>query len=288
MALYGLYYKEKSERVYKLETFVPDEPIDKLEASSPVLARVNFVRKLKLSFKEFQNSYSVKKLASLDSLDIKQRESFELVAAIEDASVFPVYEKRSKIRQEEAVARNTETDIEKVNSNLPESYRNASSNLNSDNAFDVLQCKGCVQYSGGYCNLFAAPVNPVYVCNSFVRNNVKRIFPDTTSLEVQPTPNAAPSREDLLEENRLKNRSTTKDKFRTEEENRKRAQEKTNPFSPSTKFGPRKRIGLGPAPLRVDTQNTEQVGTQANTSVDVVPISTTSNPNTNNGGQSSY
>ena len=54
MALYGLYYKEKSERVFKRTSIVPDEPVDRLEAGNPVVARVNFIRKLKISFKQFQ------------------------------------------------------------------------------------------------------------------------------------------------------------------------------------------------------------------------------------------
>ena len=106
MALYGLYFKEKSERVFKRSNIVPDEPEDRIEANNPVVARINFIRKLKLSFKEFQQLYSVKKIASLDSLDIKQRENILLAAAIEEATVVATYEDRSKIRTKEAVDRN--------------------------------------------------------------------------------------------------------------------------------------------------------------------------------------
>ena len=74
MALYGLYYKEKSERVFKLSNIVPDDPVDRVEANSPVVARINFIRKLKTTFKQFQKLYSVRKIATLDSLDIKQKD----------------------------------------------------------------------------------------------------------------------------------------------------------------------------------------------------------------------
>ena len=74
MALYGLYYKEKSERVFKLSNIVPDDPVDRVEANSPVVARINFIRKLKTTFKQFQQLYSVRKIATLDSLDIKQKD----------------------------------------------------------------------------------------------------------------------------------------------------------------------------------------------------------------------
>ena len=57
MALYGLYFKEKSERVFKVSNIVPDDPEDRVEANSPVIARINFIRKLKLSFKQFQKLY---------------------------------------------------------------------------------------------------------------------------------------------------------------------------------------------------------------------------------------
>ena len=114
MALYGLYYKEKSERVFKRTSIVPDEPVDRLEAGNPVVARVNFIRKLKISFKQFQKLYSVRKIASLDSLDIKQKDNVLLAAAIEDATVVASYEDRSKIRTEEARRRSKGTATQMV------------------------------------------------------------------------------------------------------------------------------------------------------------------------------
>ena len=105
MALYGLYFKEKSERVYKSDSFIPDEPTDKVEATSPVVARLNFVRKLRIPFKTFQSKYSVRKIATLDSLDINQQEELLYQAAIEESTVVAPYEDRSKIKFEEALER---------------------------------------------------------------------------------------------------------------------------------------------------------------------------------------
>ena len=114
MALYGLYFKEKSERVFKVSNIVPDDPEDRVEANSPVIARINFIRKLKLSFKQFQKLYSVRKIATLDSLDIKQKDNILLAAAIEEATVVAPYEDRSKIRTEEARKRNQGTATQMV------------------------------------------------------------------------------------------------------------------------------------------------------------------------------
>ena len=118
MALYGLYYKEKSVRVFKLSNIVPDDPVDRVEANSPVVARINFIRKLKTTFKQFQQLYSVRKIATLDSLDIKQKDNVLLAAAIEDATVVQAYEDRSKIRTEEARRRSRGTATELVVKNF--------------------------------------------------------------------------------------------------------------------------------------------------------------------------
>lgn len=280
MALYGLYHKEKSERVYKLNNYVPDEPIDKIEATNPVVARVNFVRKLKLKFKEFQKLYSVRKLASLDSLDIKQQENLLLAAAVEESTVVAPYEKRSEIRSEQALKRNTGTASQIIKTNLPESYRPAGADQN--------QCKGCVQYAAGHCTLFNASVNPVSVCNSFVKNNIKRIIPGSTTLEVTPTSPEQDERTQQLEETRAKNRNPLKDKFRTNEEANKRVTEKKNPFSKGRKYGPKKRIELEQAPSLTDTQlikekdNSQQIDTDNPSAVSL------GSSNTSSGGGSSY
>lgn len=242
MALYGLYFKEKSERVYKSDSFIPDEPTDKVEATSPVAARLNFVRKLKIPFKTFQTKYSVRKIASLDSLDINQQEELLFQAAVEESTVVPPYEDRSKVKFEEALERNAGPASQRVKNNLPLNYRPAITKQGASDPTDVYQCKGCVQYQAGKCRLFQAVVNPVYVCNSFGKAIAKRVPVDKTIVEIAPQPVSSISPDDSLEEKRRSNRSITAKKFRTEADSRKRATEKQEAVSSERKYGPKKRI----------------------------------------------
>jgi len=225
MALYGLYFKEKSERVFKRSNIVPDDPEDRIEANSPVVARLNFIRKLKLTFQQFQELYSVRKIASLDSLDIKQKENILLTAAIEEATVVAPYEDRRKIRTEEAVNRNkgiaTQLVVKDFNPHMmydPETSEGIMVKTYEDH----------IKYNElGYTH-----DKPV----------VKRIPEETTTITLTPESDEELSRNEELERKRVANRSSNKDKFRTKEDQRKRVEEKKNAFSEETKFGPKKRI----------------------------------------------
>ena len=240
MALYGLYFKDKSERVYKSDSFVPDEPSDKIEASSPIAARLNFVRKLKIPFKLFQSKYSVRKIATLDSLDINTREQLLNAAAIEETSAIPSYVERSEIKKDIATSRDRGTASSRVLNKLPLSYRPAYEESTVYDTNEVNQCKICIQYQAGNCRLFNAVVNPVYVCNSFGKSVAKRVPVDSSVKEVISTP-AELTAEDIKEQKRLAKRSPITDRFLTNEDKIKRAEEKTNPFSKGRKFGPRRR-----------------------------------------------
>ena len=240
MALYGLYFKEKSERVYKSDSFVPDEPSDKIEASSPIAARLNFVRKLKIPFKLFQSKYSVRKIATLDSLDINTREELLNAAAIEEASAIPSYVKRSEIKKDAASSRARGAASSRVANKLPLSYRPAYEEETVYDTNEVNQCKICIQYQAGHCRLFNAVVNPVYVCNSFGKSVAKRVPVDSSVKEVITTPTEVTA-EDIKEQKRLVKRNPTANRFFTKEDKIKRAEEKTNPFTKDRKFGPRRK-----------------------------------------------
>ncbi len=241
MALYGLYFKEKSERVFKRTNIVPDDPEDRIEANSPVVARLNFIRKLKLPFKQFQKLYSVRKIASLDSLDIKQKDNILLAAAIEEATVVASYEDRRKIRTEEAVNRNkglaTQLVVKDFNPHMmydPETSEGIMVKTYEDH----------VKYNElGYTH-----DKPV----------IKRIPEETTTVNLTPISDEKLSRDQELERKRIANRSPNKDKFRTKEDQRKRAEEKKNAFSKDTKFGPRKRIKSTTRTIRPDKQEGQQ------------------------------
>ena len=241
MALYGLYFKEKSERVFKRTNIVPDDPEDRIEANSPVVARLNFIRKLKLPFKQFQKLYSVRKIASLDSLDIKQKDNILLAAAIEEATVVASYEDRRKIRTEEAVNRNkglaTQLVVKDFNPHMmydPETSEGIMVKTYEDH----------VKYNElGYTH-----DKPV----------IKRITEETTTVNLTPISDEKLSRDQELERKRIANRSPNKDKFRTKEDQRKRAEEKKNAFSKDTKFGPRKRIKSTTRTIRPDKQEGQQ------------------------------
>lgn len=225
MALYGLYYKEKSERVFKRTNIVPDDPIDRLEAGNPVVARVNFIRKLKTSFKEFQKLYSVRKIASLDSLDIKQKDNVLLAAAIEDATVVASYEDRSKIRTVEARRRTKGTATQMV---VKDFNPHMMYDPETSNGIMVNTYEDHLRYNElGYTH-----DKPV----------VKRIPDETTSVTITPKTDEEISRNEELEEKRARNRDKNRDKFRTKEEQRKRVEEKKNAFTEGTRFGPKKRI----------------------------------------------
>ena len=239
MALYGLYFKDKSERVYKSDSFVPDEPTDKIEASSPIAARLNFVRKLKIPFKTFQNRYSVRKIASLDSLDINTREQILNAAAFEDLAAVPSYVERSELKNEQASSRDKGVASTRVLDKLPLSYRPAYGDDTVYDTNEVNQCKICIQYQAGNCRLFNAVVNPVYVCNSFGKSVAKRVPVDNPIIEVNPTP-AELTNEDIKEQKRLAKRNPITDRFLTQEDKIKRAEGKSNPFIKGRKFGPRR------------------------------------------------
>ena len=237
MALYGLYYKEKSERVFKRTSIVPDEPVDRLEAGNPVVARVNFIRKLKISFKQFQKLYSVRKIASLDSLDIKQKDNVLLAAAIEDATVVASYEDRSKIRTEEARRRSKGTATQMV---VKDIKHHMMYDPETSNGIMVNSYEDHLRYNElGYTH-----DKPV----------VKRIPNETTTVTITPKSEEEISRNEELEEKRARNRDKNRDKFRTKEEQRKRVEEKKNAFSKETKFGPKKRINSTTISVRPDRQ----------------------------------
>ncbi len=273
MALYGLYNKEVSKRVFKRTNIVPDDPMDRIEAGNPVVARVNFVRKLKLSFKEFQKLYSVRKIASLDSLDIKQKENILLAAAVEEASVIATYEDRSKIKTEEATRRSGGSASVLVNRDFkahymydPETGNGVKVNTFEDHNY--------------YTELGYTHDKPV----------VKRIPEESTTVTLIPKSEEDLSLKAELEQKRLNNRDSKIDKFRTKEEQRKRVDQKKNPFSTGTKFGPKKRIN---APVfEVDTNTEEVVTTKDNTEIvnTQAPIedsSTVSYTSSGGGGSSS-
>lgn len=291
MALYGLYFKEKSERVYKSDSFIPDEPTDKVEATSPVVARLNFVRKLRIPFKTFQSKYSVRKIATLDSLDINQQEELLYQAAIEESTVVAPYEDRSKIKFEEALERSRGSASDRIKNKLPLNYRPALSSEGASDPNDVYQCKGCIQYQAGQCRLFQAVVNPVYVCNSFGKAIAKRVAVDKTTVEIAPQPNSTISPDDILEEKRRSNRSTTSKKFRTKANRRKRLTgfKNTSKRKRKSKFGPKKRINppvFDTKPntnIELDQTNVVDTATQV-TTVREGTIST----GTSSGGGSSY
>jgi len=225
MALYGLYFKEKSERVFKVSNIVPDDPEDRVEANSPVIARINFIRKLKLSFKQFQKLYSVRKIATLDSLDIKQKDNILLAAAIEEATVVAPYEDRSKIRTEEARKRNQGTATQMV-------VKDFNPHMMYDPETGVGIMTRTFEDHVKYSELGYTHDKPV----------VKRIPNETTTVTITPKTDEEISRDQELEEKRIKNRDQNRDKFRTKEEQRKRVEEKKNAFSEGTRFGPRKKI----------------------------------------------
>lgn len=225
MVLYGLYYKETSERVFKLDNIVADDPVDKIEAANPIVARINFVRKLKIAFKEFQKLYSVKRIANLDSLDIKQRENILLAAALEEGTVIAPYEDRSKIRTQEAIKRNQGLATEIVN-------RDFNPHMMYDPKTEI----------GTMANSYEEHLRLTALGYTHDKPVVKRITKESITLEVTPQQTSDPTREDLLEEKRSSKRNINNTRYRTEEDNRKRVEEKTNPFSSKAKFGPRKKI----------------------------------------------
>lgn len=253
MALYGLYYREKSERVFKLTNIVPDDPVDRVEANNPVVARINFIRKLKTSFKQFQQLYSVRKIATLDSLDIKQKDNVLLAAALEEATIVESYEDRSKIRTEEARRRSKGTATELVTKNFkPHTMYDPE----TSNGILVNTYEDHIRYSElGYTHN-----KPV----------IKRIPDETTTVTTTPKTNEEISREEELEEKRVKNRDKNRDKFRTKEEHRKRVEEKKNAFSDGTKFGPKKRIN---STTSIVKPNKEEEAEEINT-VEEVPTET--------------
>ena len=227
MALYGLYFKEKSERVFKRSNIVPDEPEDRIEANNPVVARINFIRKLKLSFKEFQQLYSVKKIASLDSLDIKQRENILLAAAIEEATVVATYEDRSKIRTKEAVDRNKGLATQLVVKDFKPHMM-----------YDPETSEGIMVRS------YEEHLKLNELGYTHDKPVVKRIPEEVTTVTLTPKTAEELTRDEELEQKRIKNRDKNVDKFRTAEELRKRVEEKKNAFSEGTRFGPKKRINV--------------------------------------------
>lgn len=227
MALYGLYFKEKSERVFKRSNIVPDEPEDRIEANNPVVARISFIRKLKLSFKEFQQLYSVKKIASLDSLDIKQRENILLAAAIEEATVVATYEDRRKIRTKEAVDRNKGLATQLVVKDFKPHMM-----------YDPETSEGIMVRS------YEEHLKLNELGYTHDKPVVKRIPEEVTTVTLTPKTAEELTRDEELEQKRIKNRDKNVDKFRTEEEQRKRVEEKKNAFSEGTRFGPKKRINV--------------------------------------------
>ena len=229
MVLYGLYHKETSERVFKVDNFVPDDPVDKIEAGNPVVARINFVRKLKLPFKEFQQLYSVRRIANFDSLDVKQRENFLLAAAIEESTVVASYEDRSKVRTEEAFKRNQGLATEMI-----------VKDFNPHMMYDPNTEEGTMA------NTYEEHLKLTALGYTHDKPVVKRIPKETTTLEVTPNKVSDPTRNDLLEIKRERNRNTNVARYRTKENNRKRVEEKVDPFSKGVKFGPRKRINYSP------------------------------------------
>lgn len=251
MALYGLYFKEKSERVFKRSNIVPDEPEDRIEANNPVVARINFIRKLKLSFKEFQQLYSVKKIASLDSLDIKQRENILLAAAIEEATVVATYEDRSKIRTKEAVDRNKGLATQLVVKDFKPHMM-----------YDPETSEGIMVRS------YEEHLKLNELGYTHDKPVVKRIPEEVTTVTLTPKTAEELTRDEELEQKRIKNRDKNVDKFRTEEEQRKRVEEKKNAFSEGTRFGPKKRINVITREVR---PNKEEVSKQ----VDIVEEVTT-------------
>ena len=251
MALYGLYFKEKSERVFKRSNIVPDEPEDRIEANNPVVARISFIRKLKLSFKEFQQLYSVKKIASLDSLDIKQRENILLAAAIEEATVVATYEDRSKIRTKEAVDRNKGLATQLVVKDFKPHMM-----------YDPETSEGIMVRS------YEEHLKLNELGYTHDKPVVKRIPEEVTTVTLTPKTAEELTRDEELEQKRIKNRDKNVDKFRTEEEQRKRVEEKKNAFSEDTRFGPKKRINVITREVR---PNKEEVSKQ----VDIVEEVTT-------------
>tara|TARA_B100000085_G_scaffold46954_1_gene40208 strand:+ start:1206 stop:2066 length:861 start_codon:yes stop_codon:yes gene_type:complete len=225
MALYGLYHKEKSERVFKLTNIVPDDPLDRVEANSPVVARVNFIRKLKTTFKQFQQLYSVRKIATLDSLDIKQKDNVLLAAALEEATIVESYEDRSKIRTEDARRRSEGTATELV-----------TKNFNPHMMYDPETSNGIMV------NTYEDHLKYNELGYTHNKPVVKRIPDETTTVTITPKTKEETSRDEELEEKRVKNRDDNRDKFRTKEEQRKRVEEKKNAFTEGTRFGPKKRI----------------------------------------------
>tara|TARA_A100001201_G_scaffold141493_3_gene137107 strand:+ start:96 stop:956 length:861 start_codon:yes stop_codon:yes gene_type:complete len=237
MALYGLYHKEKSERVFKLTNIVPDDPLDRVEANSPVVARVNFIRKLKTTFKEFQQLYSVRKIATLDSLDIKQKDNVLLAAALEEATIVESYEDRSKIRTEDARRRSEGTATELV-----------TKNFNPHMMYDPETSNGIMV------NTYEDHIKYNELGYTHNKPVVKRIPDETTTVTITPKTDEEISRDGELEEKRVKNRDKNRDKFRTKEEQRKRVEEKKNAFTEGTRFGPKKRINSTTSTVRPNKQ----------------------------------
>ena len=237
MALYGLYYKEKSERVFKLSNIVPDDPVDRVEANSPVVARINFIRKLKTTFKQFQKLYSVRKIATLDSLDIKQKDNVLLAAALEEATIVESYEDRSKIRTEDARRRSEGTATELV-----------TKNFNPHMMYDPETSNGIMV------NTYEDHLKYNELGYTHNKPVVKRIPDETTTVTITPKTKEETSRDEELEEKRVKNRDNNRDKFRTKEEQRKRVEEKKNAFTEGTRFGPKKRINSTTSTVRPNKQ----------------------------------
>ena len=237
MALYGLYHKEKSERVFKLTNIVPDDPLDRVEANSPVVARVNFIRKLKTTFKQFQQLYSVRKIATLDSLDIKQKDNVLLAAALEEATIVESYEDRSKIRTEDARRRSEGTATELV-----------TKNFNPHMMYDPETSNGIMV------NTYEDHMKYNELGYTHNKPVVKRIPDETTTVTITPKTDEEISRDQELEEKRVKNRDQNRDKFRTKEEQRKRVEEKKNAFTEGTRFGPKKRINSTTSTVRPNKQ----------------------------------
>jgi hypothetical protein len=237
MALYGLYHKEKSERVFKLTNIVPDDPLDRVEANSPVVARVNFIRKLKTTFKQFQQLYSVRKIATLDSLDIKQKDNVLLAAALEEATIVESYEDRSKIRTEDARRRSEGTATELV-----------TKNFNPHMMYDPETSNGIMV------NTYEDHLKYNELGYTHNKPVVKRIPDETTTVTITPKTKEETSRDEELEEKRVKNRDDNRDKFRTKEEQRKRVEEKKNAFTEGTRFGPKKRINSTTSTVRPNKQ----------------------------------
>ena len=237
MALYGLYHKEKSERVFKLTNIVPDDPLDRVEANSPVVARVNFIRKLKTTFKEFQQLYSVRKIATLDSLDIKQKDNVLLAAALEEATIVESYEDRSKIRTEDARRRSEGTATELV-----------TKNFNPHMMYDPETSNGIMV------NTYEDHLKYNELGYTHNKPVVKRIPDETTTVTITPKTKEETLRNEELEEKRVKNRDNNRDKFRTKEEQRKRVEEKKNAFTEGTRFGPKKRINSTTSTVRPNKQ----------------------------------